>query len=80
MNIAESESTFRTNILPLSLPGKLGCYRLSVTGDVTIPPISEIICMGNVKIDTSKQNEIWDTVLEPYPKFTEKGWLWSSGH
>ena len=73
VNIAEGEITLKSKTLPLSLEGKLGCYRVSISESITIPPRSEIICEGKVDVDKGELIKESDAVVEPYPKFKEKG-------
>ena len=66
IDINKETLTIQNHVCKLKLSGKLGCYRVTVSETVEIPPMSEIIIQGKVSTPTLRKDDLG--IIEPAGK------------
>ena len=71
IDVTEETLSIRDRVSKLKLAGKLGCYRITASETVEIPPMSEMIIQGKVSTPVLRRNDL--SIIEPTEKLFQVG-------
>ena len=63
IDVANNSLKVQDKTCPLNMTGKIGCYRVTISNTVEIPPRSEIITEGTVHMPVIRKQNV--TIVEP---------------
>ncbi|CAC5372931.1 unnamed protein product [Mytilus coruscus] len=72
VNVPDKTLNLSEETLPSFIQGRLGCYRVSVSERIEIPPRPEVICNGIVDVDQNGEIGYFDAIVEPSEKIFNK--------